>query len=250
MAKKYSSYNVKITYTNGDTEDITLKGINTSDYKEMIKVYNDVKEDHKNDSCIIDFVGVNDSGELGILFTKEINTKTTDVDKIKMKTKDIVSNIEDLLKILKLKKEYHRKSQGLCDKEEDKLLHDIQFYKGDDLGKIKLFDKIQELRLERMDEKNELRFLSLFPSLDDTLKGIYEMTKKIDKIESGVGYSEETIKDYDIIREVTYKNDKERISLMSQLKPKYEKTVVDEANKKITFYNHGYTRKKNKKKVM
>jgi hypothetical protein len=37
---------------------------------------------------------------------------------------------------------------------------------------------------------------------------------------------------------------------MSQLKPKYDKFVIDELNKKITFYNKGYTNKKNRKKAM
>jgi hypothetical protein len=249
MAKKYSSYNVKITYTNGDTEDITLKGINTSDYKEMIKVYNDVKEDHKNDSCIIDFVGVNDSGELGILFTKEINTKITDEDKLKMKVEDIVPQISILLETLKLKREYHNKSQSVDDKKQDIKLHDLDITNEDE-DILAIAKEIQDIRKQRREDKDEILFLSFINNIDSMLNKFKEVNNRIVAVKGGEKFSSDTVEKYNIIKEVTYRSDKERISLMSQLKPKYDKFVIDELNKKITFYNKGYTNKKNRKKAM
>ncbi len=77
--RKYESYSIKITYLNGDTEDINYKGINTSSYKDMLKLYKDVKEEYKNESVTINFVGKTENGELRILFQKEIINKDTEL---------------------------------------------------------------------------------------------------------------------------------------------------------------------------
>jgi hypothetical protein len=250
--RKYSNYSIKVTYNNGDTEDITLKGINTSNYKEMLKVYNDVKEDHKNDSCIIDFVGVSDSGELGILFTKEIKVETNNTEKMKMTTEDILEEMNELLKVLQLKRKYYLNGLGERDKIKNDIEHEIEAYEGNNLGKIELFDRLQNAERDRREVKKELRFIKYVES-KEFHKQIKEIKINIDNfkkssIKAKSKFVEGTIKEeYNIIKEVTYKNDRERINLMKQLKPKYDKAVVDEINKKITFYNNGYTCDKNKK---
>ena len=54
--KKYEEYLIKVTYENGDVENIKYKGVNTSDWKQMMSIYRDVKEEYNNIDCQIDFM--------------------------------------------------------------------------------------------------------------------------------------------------------------------------------------------------
>ena len=255
VVRKYQSYKIKITYNNGDIEDIKFKGANSSSYKEMLEVYKGIKEEHKNDSCIIDFLGENEEKEVGVLFTKEFNLKASSED-LDTKAIDIGEEVERLLSLLVEKKEYHSPIVSAEDKKLDLLLHKLQHIVKYNVvtsseERDKMFYDIGNVRIKRefyKKEKSDSDIYFMFCSIKEMLNNI----KKVNNIIKNGGefdFSEEKLKQYNIITSKVYRSEKERIALMSQWKPKYDKVVINESEKTITAFNYGYTSNKNKKEV-
>ena len=255
-SRKYQNYKIKITYNNGDIEDINFKDVNSSSYKEMLEVYKGIKEEHKEDSCIIDFLGENEEKEVGVLFTKEINIKTSS-EKLDTKAIEIGKELERLLSLLVEKKGYHNPIVQAEQKKQDLLLHKIQYIIQENIpieleAKANMFNEIGNIRIDREFHKTENSHLDCYFSkfnVSDLLNKIKNINSNINKGNTGVDFSEENLNQYNIMKEKHYNTEKERIALMSQWKPKYVKVVVDEAKKLITAFNYGYTNNGNKKEI-
>lgn len=251
--RKYVSYTIKITYDNGDIEDVNYKeyynNCDEKSYNNMMDVYKKVRKQYEKESCIIDFLGVSEKGKLGIVFTKEINIKTNK-EKLETKSEDIINKLEELLILVNDKEKYHNTNLGAVQKEQDFTLHKIQIYNGGLNGKVKLFDDLQKARIRRLNHKNELLNISKLKkqiNVKELMDKIQVIKGELRAIQSGECLTEDNIDNYNIMKEVVYKSDRERVRFMSKYKKKYDKAVVNELEKKITFYNYGYTKKKNKK---
>lgn len=257
VKRKYTSYKVTITKTNGFTEDINMKGINNTSYKDMLEVYTSIKEKYANRSCIIEFVGVNEKDEeMKVIFSKSINIENNE-DKIEIKAKDMAKEINTLInntkQLIKDNRKQNSKLLGGTNKKLDMNLHIMQSNKVNNVSetneaKLNRYDEISSLRVDRMNYKNEISDLDRLKYL---IEGIEEFQNElkifINSKNKKIDFSDEALEEYYIIKETTYKNDKQRIKLTSEWKSKYKKVVVDESKKKIIAYNKGYDSKENKK---
>lgn len=245
MARKFQNYKLKINYPNGDTEDVNFKGINTSNYKDMLNLYKEVKEQYKDVCCTIDFIGESENGDLGILFTKCIEIKEDQNSDMMRNTFDIASEIRYLLKLLNKKEKYHNHVLPALNKKQDVMLHqmeNINKYKGTKneilIKKVQLVDEVYSIRSSRRFHKNELKYIKM---IKDKVE-INSLLEKfnINRIKTSHDFVE-TEKDMDrrrVMKEVRYKSDKERLNLMKQLEYKYSKIVNDAVGRKLICYNN------------
>lgn len=246
MCKKYSQYKIMITYLNGDKEELSYKGVNTESYKDMIKFYQDIKKQYINESVLIDFVGVNDNGELGVLFTKKIVTEETKqkelADKVaNTRVEDILNDIKENIELLKARVEYCNGQRSVLDKQENIELHKIEHFHNKNwtpeeeiLEKIRVFDRLNNIRNARRIAKED-------KLIGGQILGYFNMDElnkvKFDHRERAY-LDEKKVVQLKIMQEFSYRNFKERINLMKRLEKKYRKVVVDEANMKIICYNN------------
>lgn len=258
--RKYQEYSIKITYLNGDTEDINYKGINTSSYKDMLKLYKDVKEEYKNESVTINFVGQTENGELGILFQKKIINKDAklkeEAEKVKnTSVQEILNQIIDNFNVLKEKRRIAIKNRDSYTKETDIRLHIIE----DKLRsneyvspeeKIAMYDRIAKERVIRRQAKNDkYKIDNLYNSfkqigakenlcVNDIIEILETNINIIDKIDSKkYNLTESKAEELKIMKKVTYRNFKDRISKTKQLEKEYDKVYYDNSKMEIICYN-------------
>jgi hypothetical protein len=248
MTSKYRRYKILVTYLNGNKEEIEYinnKPINTSDYKEMMKVYREVKEQYINLCTTIDFIGVTTDEQLNIIFSKQMTQEEN--------TEDSFELIEQLNEIVNKIKEKANKVQdllSLIDKEKSKIEHEcFEFVKIEDLideYKIEKYDEYRSLLLKRRAIKNEAINLK---NVKEQLDIIFENTIRLHKRTQGylnsiIRNTESVINntvpeelDKQVVKEYPYKDFKERINLMKQLEHKYDKIVNMENENKLVCYN-------------
>lgn len=245
MARKYEKYKITVKYLNGDTEDINLSGINTSNYSKMLEVYHRIKSTYADKAKTIDFVGVGQDGNMSIMFTKEI--KPQGREELKQDIKDIMNNISKQLQLIKDKNFYHHDLIDALNKKEDVKLHELE-----SLEKIKFKSEIEkdkeilrigkelaEIRLERRWHKDQFAMIHKLQSnkvgneeinfthisnvfkFKDNKTQIKPLNMKV--AEELKIYKEEIIKDKD--------------KQMEKLKKNYEKIVVDPVENKFICYN-------------
>lgn len=238
MSRKYEKYLIKVTFLDNSIENIQYEGINTSSYKEMLKLYNDIKSEYTNKAKQIDFIGISKDGQLKIMFTKPIvSKKPTLVDELK----DVLQRIED------------RKTQlsdinSILDKEINSTNHDIEDipykcigYSKEDLNnyKIELVDKILKASIDRRDAKIEYMSLETITS-NIPIKSINNADKLLHK-----EFNLETKKDTTTVYSTTYNSLEERDIKINELNYNYQK-VVDMGNGIIKYCNFVYKKSKNK----
>lgn len=255
MCRKYENYKIKITYLNGDTEELNYKGINTNSYKEMLKLYKDVKEQHKEESVVIDFLGITNTGELGILFTKEVKGKDyLDKQELEMTEEEILKDIQRKMKLLKEKSILTDKLINIENKKQDCILHTIQNIpkNSSDELKIKMFNELQEIRINRCNLKTKQMKLEslnknikdnyLIDNIDKIIANYNKLSLKLSNIKQSYKFDkiEKVEEKFNVIKEIKYRNFKERANLMKQLTPKYDKVYDDYIKMTITCYNKGY----------
>ncbi|HDK7314211.1 TPA: hypothetical protein PTV97_003347 [Clostridium botulinum] len=258
--RKYQEYSIKITYLNGDTEDINYKGINTSNYNDMLNLYRDIKEKYQDESVIINFLGKTDKGELGILFQKKIINKDAELKEyaekvVNTEIEDIIKDIYNSFKLLNDKRKYSNEQINICNKKQDILLHKIEHF-NNELGneiKISIFDNIQAIRIQRRKLKEDLENLTNFNGMlchyenkvnkrlttEQVEKILTKALESIQKINNKQYdfLTDEKVEELKIMKEVRYKKQTERVKLMQQLKKEFDKIYCDESKMKIICYN-------------
>lgn len=237
--KKYQEYKIVVTYINGDKEEINYKGINTSNYKDMIKLYSDIKDEYSDKSATIEFIGVDNLGELKIFWSKKVEAKEETIN-TDISIEEILTNIKSNLELLIEKEISAHAKQGMLDKQQDVQLHRIEnidngIFKSEEqkaLEKIKIFNTIHSLRTERRQNKNNI-------SLHTNISNKINKSQLVNDISKILGISEKvTSKKYDyltdekaeefsIVKRIKFRTEKERISLTSQLQPKYSKVYYE-----------------------
>ncbi|MEG2786448.1 MAG: hypothetical protein RR942_01415 [Romboutsia sp.] len=259
MSRKYDQYKIKITYHNGDIEEIKYESnINKSNYKEMLEVYRATKADYEDDKTVgmINFIGISEKGEVGIIFTKEVS-KLID-DKISTQLardcRDVMKEACNIFRILKEQNIYYGEIIGKCEKRRDTLSHQILLLDNDNLEGAELSLKEHEIiteqkeveLLRRKAKNNKTDLVSFFKKAN--LNNIITILEEYSQPRDLNGCDKESTKDFKdrVEKEFTYKTEKQRIHYMSQFKNKFDEVKHDAVNKTLYFYNHvGEGKKKN-----
>lgn len=256
--RKYDKYEIKITYHNGDMEEVNYtSNIDTSNYKQMLNIYRQTKEEYLNnkDVAIIDFVGISGQGEIGILFTKEVSkyVEPNMLDDLNRDCRSVVDDIITLFNVLKKQKDYYKEIADECEKRRDTLLHEVLLIKNDSRKNRELLE--HNLIVKQGDNEVRRKFAK------NNIKDLISLNKKFNisstinilkdfSIERDLnGYDKESPKEYKdrVEFKVTYKDDIERVRLIKQYKHKYDEMKNDVVNRTLYFYNHVGEGKRKKK---
>ena len=249
--RKYERYEVKVQYRDGSVESIKYNGVNTSDYKDMIKVYNDTKEIHENDGKVesISFIGISNTGELNVFWQKKIDVKYK--EELNIDCRAIVKNIYEEIDLLNQQLKHHKNLIGIFNKKEDTLLHMIENsknnkYKSEDDAvkfKIRIFDELENLRDLRRYSKDQISDLGHIlhivnnVTLDSFINNRKEFTLTPEQYKSNTEL------------ELYYKNEHEKQYIIDKYKTEFDEYRIDESIGLIYFYsNVGVGKTKNKQK--
>lgn len=245
MSRKYQKYKINVQYLNGDIEEINLAGINTSSYSKMLEVYHRVKNTYADKVKIINFIGVDQQGNMYIKFTKEI--KHNGRDDLKQDVNYIANDISKKIQLLKDKWFYHSDLINGLTKKEDVKLHElegikeIKFISEEERNtiRLKIAIELENIRNERRWHKDQLFIINKLQEnkvgdkeINFThLSNIFKITinkpqmKPINmKIAEELKiYKEEPIKDKE--------------SQIIKLRKNYEKIIIDPVENKLICYN-------------
>lgn len=257
MSRKYSTYRIHVVYKGGE-EDIVLNDISSSNYKETLATYNEIKETLQDKGAIkIEFQGITKDGEIGILFTKECELiedteDTEDIEEIEeiRGFNEIFKDMHTLAVELKTKYKHDTEIMDFKTKELDMYAHMIEdfdetSFETDEeaiLEKVRIFNEFNRLRNERRDIKNNDKYINHIvktfgikrsEALDKLINGFkFETSKNKYK-----GLTEKKAETYKIFKKVHFKNDVERVKLEKRLKPQFEKVMIDKETNTILCYN-------------
>lgn len=241
MARMYELYKLRITNDEGSKDVRINKNVDCTSYKQMIKFYNECKKRNENNSCTIDFVGVTATGEENVMFSKTYCQEVNQDKELLKSTDEIVGEIKHLLGLLERKKDYHNEMLSVYDKKQDVQLHNIEnLSKLTDKEKLKVLEELERVRKGRRNNKNEFKKLKVV----DRIINIHEINELFDKIVIPIDEKEYTfldekqLEEKEIIKEIKFNSDKDRIHKMKQVQGKYNKIKVDSVNKKIICYNN------------
>lgn len=241
MARMYETYKLKITNDEGIKDVRVNKNVDCTSYKQMISFYKECKKRNENNSCTIDFVGVTATGEENIMFSKTYCQEVNQDKELLRSTDSIVGEIKHLLGLLDRKKEYHVEMLSVYDKRQDVQLHNIEnLSKLTDKEKLKVLEELERTRKERRNNKNEFKKIKVV----DRIVNIREINEIFDKIVIPIDEKEYTfldekqLEEKEIIKEIKFNSDKDRIHKMKQVQGKFNKIKVDSVNKKIICYNN------------
>ena len=241
MARMYKLYKLRITNDEGLKEVRVNKNVDCTSYKQMIKFYNECKKRNMENSCTIDFVGVTATGEENIMFSKTYCQEVNEDKELLKTTDDIVGEIKHLLGLLERKKDHHSQMLSVYDKRQDVQLHNIEnLSKLTDREKLKVLEELERIRKERRNNKNEFKKLKVV----DRIINIHEINELFDKIVIPIDekeykfLDEKQLEEKEIIKEIKYNSDKDRIHKIKQVQGKFAKVIVDSVNKKIICYNN------------
>jgi hypothetical protein len=249
MSSKYRRYKIIVNYLNGNKEEIEYinnRPVNTSSYKDMMKVYKEVKEQYINICSSIDFIGITEDEQLNIMYSKK-NKQDNDNSENSF---ELIEQLNEIVNKLKKKSTEAQDLLSLIDKEKNVFEHKyIEFAELDDLVdeyKIEKFDEYRNLLLRRRIIKDEATNLK---NVKEQIDIIFENTDRLYKrtqgyinkailsTESAIAQTVPSDLDKQIVKEYKYKNHGERINLMSQIEHKFDKVVVIEEENKIKCYN-------------
>jgi hypothetical protein len=273
MGRKYEEYTIKITYGNGDTEDVKCNGVNTSSYKDMLRLYGDIKEEYINKSVTIDFIGKGSNGELKVFFTKAINNNelsqevTDTINKVKeMDTSDLLKLIRESLLSIKQKPNHYSMLKGAYSKIADNEYHALESIEKSnkpdnekDMLRIESAKKIGIARVKRRDAEVQFKLSRNF--IDSKYNDDNEINILIDRIDESLKYYNKTTdKEYDILTEdkakeckmtdkFPYRSEQERIRLVAKYQKLYAHVTYDTKEKMIICYNRSSARDKKRSKL-
>lgn len=253
--EKCINYHMLITYINGDKEEVNCSNIDKTDFTEMREYYNTiVKEKYKDNNLVytIDFIGVTQQGKKKSLWKKEINVcnlKAKQEEYIeKNKDRDVREIVQEVivrLNCLTEMKTYHNNKISECDVERSILLHEIELCKNKFFNSEKeKQDYINNIFEKQFKNETTRRF---YKQTSADLKSMFRNLKIEDIIKNIEGWSKqrkafnatpEEFKDKNK-KEVYYKDDFERLSLISKYeKLKYDTVFWNKRRRKLIFIKH------------
>ena len=248
--RKHLKYTLLIEYLNGDKEEINFKQqeVDNTSYKEMLEIYKEYKEEYKDKCAKIHFVGINETNELNVLFTKEFKneeTKQKEYASIVENTriKDIVLDIQRYNKLYEDRISYIEQRIGAIEKQKSDVLHVIENKNNpDEKDIVELYKELYGIIKERRAVKTDLKYVENAGSIINNVQ-LNQLVRKIDKIEKSEFNDMQTAEDREkIYKEYTYRNNKEKLYLINKYKKDYDKVTVKESESKIIFYKKGYSK--------
>lgn len=247
MCKRiYKSYKIKVISDDGEKYIDFNKNIDTTSYNTVIKYYHMTKYKYQNKDCTVEMVGVYEDGTIGsVIFSKTFSKEVVEDKEILKSTDEIVSDIKSLLELLDRKNEYHNSMRSAFDKKQDVLLHKVETLSSINPNevnivdeKLKIIDELEKVRVNRRINKNEARKLQYLHSKIN----LQEIINKFAQIKIPIDIKEYEYVSGDIeeqmMKEIKYSNDKQRINIMKQINGKYKKIVNDETRKVLMCYNN------------
>lgn len=244
MCKRvYKRYKLKIT-TEDETKDVKInKSIDTTNYKIMMEFYRECKKRNEENDCVIDFIGITEDGLESIMFSKEYCKEANRDKELLIPTDQIVSEIKHLLGLLERKKEYHNEMLGSYDKRQQVILHNIEHIQGvSDEEKLKVLSDLELLRKDRRFNKDEFKKLNIVDRMVN-IKNVVELFDKINIPIHEKDYKfldKEELQEKEIITEIKYINEKQRVKIIKSINGKYDKIVNDSISKTLICYNKAH----------
>lgn len=247
MCKRvYGSYKIKLTNDNEEKYIKVNKNIDETSYKVMLEYYHMTKYKYQNEDCTVEMIGVYEDETIGsVIFSKTFSKEVVEDKEILKSTDEIVSDIKSLLELLDRKNEYHNSMRSAFDKKQDVLLHKVETLSSINPNevnivdeKLKIIDELEKVRVNRRINKNEARKLQYLHSKIN----LQEIINKFAQIKIPIDIKEYEYVSGDIeeqmMKEIKYSNDKQRINIMKQINGKYKKIVNDETRKVLMCYNN------------
>lgn len=252
MAKvrKYQQYQIKVNFIDGGSETLKVSGICTSSYKEMLKLYNDVKETYTNDEKVnsILFLGVTADKQLEVMWEKLIKTTPDNPKFLNKNVDDILNSFDDQMTILNKRKDYLFHMIDVATKERDILLHMLEHGYDERIGK-----DLSDICVKRRNYKNELtRIKNLLVVLEPI--DYKSTTKKVDVSEYDF-CNPEYLEERNIWSKIKFDNVSQREIILNRYRDdsKFSKIVVDDCEGYIYLYNYigeGKWKNKNKRLII
>lgn len=238
--KKYNQYKIILTKQDGSKKKISTSAIKKHSYRNMMEEYKKIRDNISNDIIQIDFIGVGEGENEGVLFTKEYEVKENNKYSKTASVEELVQQAKEIFDILAQKKEYHNQMKSIFDKQTNVLIHateTIDKYEGNiEQEKLRIMDELIRVRNARRVNKNEwIKSTKIHNSIEKIKSELDEIKIPIDTTE--YKHLDKASTEKLIMKEVNYKTDKQRVSLIKQLNKQYGKVVTDEENKKIICYN-------------
>lgn len=223
--RKFSKYKIQIRHTNGDKENINIKTADDGSYKSMLEVYKRIKRQYAEIECNIDFLGESDTGQVGIIFTKENKLNKPDFQIIAEKYANVtmlelLETLNTTLDLIDKRGKWLNDEIRVLNKMQDIELHKIESY-SDILGekeKVNVFNNIKSIRESRRilkeDELDYEEYVKLIKAIDRTkLRKIINIRKE--KNNFNYKYLDDKfLRDNKIFTKVKYKNIDEKNSLI------------------------------------
>lgn len=247
MCKRiYKSYKIKVINDDGEKYIDFNKNIDATSYNTIIKYYHMTKYKYQNEDCTVEMIGVYEDETIGsVIFSKTFSKEVVEDKEILKSTDEIVSDIKSLLELLDRKNEYHNSMRSAFDKKQDVLLHKVETLSSINPNevnivdeKLKIIDELEKVRVNRRINKNEARKLQYLHSKIN----LQEIINKFAQIKIPIDIKEYEYVSGDIeeqmMKEIKYSNDKQRINIMKQINGKYKKIVNDETRKVLMCYNN------------
>ncbi|MGJ0846566.1 hypothetical protein ACR77J_07750 [Tissierella praeacuta] len=241
--RKYDRYVIEIIHLNGGKQ--IRKAEDSSDYRSTISLYREIKENSYNSNTTINLVGISDS-ERGLIFTKRNSAADNQKKNIKelidiihetsIELNQQLKNISDMVDLS------NKRKNGL----EHLLVEAVDTECLTEEQKIDIFNQMRETILTRRDYKildsirqQTQKDIGLILKLIKQVSNTYDETIKINAniLKELIENDDTKYKEVHLIREYEYKNHKERINLMSQLKGKYDRIANLEDRKVLACYN-------------
>lgn len=255
MARKYSKYEIKVTFLNGDTEDIKLNGINKGSYKEMLQVYQQVKDQYSNTECKIDFVGIGQAGELGVLFTKEFKINEKPLFQLEAEQyvnttmPELLEQLYSTIENIKKRGEWLENERDITNKLLDIEMHKIENFKlySNNRNRLevleekeRIFDEVEKLRNNRRLIKKDMETFEEYKRACNyntvNLKKIVDVRNYNDGIKQQY-LTPKVLENKKILKCVTYNSLEEKEQATIKLKTRYNKIVYNDAEKTAYGYN-------------
>ena len=256
--RKYQYYDIKvINNLDGSTENINLLNedkVDKSNYKKMLEVYREIKEQYKDENVTIDFCGVADDSTMNVMYKKELNiyNDKNNIYNLIDRLNDTVNNIIDRNKyLLGLEGIYASKEQKELHKIEDMKKKNIYEMSQEDIDeRLQIFNNIQCNRVDRRYAKEEGNVLKSIKGRG-TLTSLININRDIQKSKEIISQKNLNTKiechanpekmAERLYKEVPYKDFKDRIKIMKELQKKYSKVVYDKEKKICIGRNNVYS---------
>lgn len=243
MKRIYKSYGIRITDNSGAKLVKLNKNVDMSSFRNSQKVYSKTKKmyEAKNEDVTVELVGITQDNEIGnTIYSKQFIREVLSEDKVLLeKTDDLVSDIKNNLEILRRKLEYHQGMISVADKKQQVILHNIEDMKSmSDKDKLKLLSDLENIRKIRRfhkEERNKLSKLNSIVGLDN----VCELFSKVEiPIEKEFEFLDKNkLEELNILKEVEYNGQKDKIHKMNELQKKFEKVIDNSAECILVCYN-------------